>query len=51
MNKELFNFGFFSKQKLSNKEAKEVLGSVDEVQLQMNYELLERISAQIKMKG
>jgi len=51
LNKELFNFGFFSKQKLSNEEAKEVLGSVHEVQLQMNYELLERISAQIKMKG
>jgi len=51
LNKELFNFGFFSKRKLPKGEAKEVLGSLHEVQLQMNYELLERINAQIEMKG
>ncbi|CAA6821360.1 MAG: Unknown protein [uncultured Sulfurovum sp.] len=51
LNKELFNFGFFSRRKMSKEEAKEVLGSVNEVQLQMNYELLERINAKIQMEG
>lgn len=51
LNKELFNFGFFSRRKMDKEEAKEVLGSVHEVQLQMNYELLERINAQIQMEG
>lgn len=51
LNKELFNFGFFSRRKMEIEEAKEVLGSVKEVQLQMNYELLERINAKIEMEG
>lgn len=51
LNKELFNFGFFSRRKISVEQAKEVLGSIKEVQLQMNYELLERINAQIEMEG
>ncbi|CAA6816351.1 MAG: Unknown protein [uncultured Sulfurovum sp.] len=51
LNKELFNFGFFSRRKLSIAEAKEVLGSLDEVQLQMNYGLLERINSCIQMEG
>ena len=51
LNKELFNFGFFSKRKLNIAEAKEVLGSLDEVQLQMNYGLLERINSCIQMEG
>lgn len=51
LNKELFNFGFFSRRKIPKETAKEVLGSIHDVQLQMNYELLERINAQIEMEG
>jgi len=51
LNKELFNFGFFSRRKISKEKAKEILGNINEVQVQMNYELLERINACIEMKG
>lgn len=51
LNKELFNFGFFSRRKMDKEEAKEVLGNINEVQVQMNYALLERINACIKIEG
>jgi transcriptional regulator with XRE-family HTH domain len=51
LNKELFNFGFFSRIKMSKEEAKEVLGNINEVQVQMNYGLLERINSCIETKG
>ena len=51
LNKELFNFGFFSRKKISKEEAKKILGNVDEVQVQMNYALLERINTFIDIKG
>jgi len=44
LNKELFNFGFFSKTKIDEQEAKSILGHIEKVQLQMDYALLERIS-------
>ncbi len=51
LNKELFNFGFFSRRKMDKEEAKKVLGNVREVQIQMNYALLERINGCIKIEG
>lgn len=47
LNKELFNFGFFSRDKVDLDEAKEVLGKIEKVQLQMDYEMLERINSSI----
>ena len=44
LNKELFNFGFFSKNKVDLDEAQEVLGKIEKAQLQMDYEMLERIN-------
>jgi len=49
MNKELFNFGLCSRKKLDKKLVKEILGDVSSVQLQMNYDVLERISLAIEM--
>lgn len=51
LNKELFNFGFFSRKELSKEKASEILGSIESVQLQMNYEMLERINSCIEMEG
>jgi len=51
LNKELLNFGFFSRKKMTKEEAQEVLGNPKEIQIQMNYEMLERINACIEMKG
>jgi hypothetical protein len=51
LNKELFNFGFFSRRKMHKEEAKEVLGNINEVQIQMNYALLERINACINIES
>jgi hypothetical protein len=49
MNKELFNFGICSRKKLDKALVKEILGDVNRVQLQMNYDILERISLAIEM--
>jgi len=49
MNKELFNFGVCSRKKLDKALVKEILGDVNRVQLQMNYDVLERISWAIEM--
>jgi len=51
VNKELFNFGICSRKKLDKKEVKRILGEVNEVQLQINYDILERISMIIEMDG
>jgi len=49
MNKELFNFGLCSRKKLDKALVKEILGDVSNVQLQMNYDILERVSLAINM--
>jgi len=49
MNKELFNFGICSREKLKKELVKEILGDVKRVQLQMNYDVLERVSLAIEM--
>lgn len=51
LNKELFNFGFFSRRKMTKDEARKILGNINEVQVQMNYDFLERINACIEMEG
>jgi transcriptional regulator with XRE-family HTH domain len=51
INKELFNFGIFSHEKLEINKAKEILGAVKGVQLQMKQDILERINESILMKG
>jgi len=51
MNKELFNFGICSRKKLDKEEVKRILGEVNEVQLQVNYDMLERIYLAIEMDG
>ena len=50
-NKELFNFGFFSREKLDTQEAKFLLGDINKIQLQMDYSMLERINSKINIKG
>jgi len=49
MNKELFNFGVCSRKKIDKDLIKDILGNISEVQLQMNYALLERITSYIEM--
>jgi len=49
MNKELFNFGICSRKKLDKSLVKEILGDVNRVQLQMSYDVLERVSLAIEM--
>jgi len=49
MNKELFNFGICSRKKLNKKLVKEILGDINCVQLQMSYDMLERINLAIEM--
>ena len=49
LNKELFNFGFFSREKLSDDDAISILGDRSQVQLQINYEMLERLTLKIKI--
>ena len=43
LNKELFNFGVCSRKKLDKTLVKEILGEVNGVQLQISYDILERI--------
>jgi len=49
LNRELFNFGFFSRDKLEKDEVKHILGKRESVQLQMDYKMLERLSLKIKL--
>ena len=50
-NKEIVSFGFFSRDKLEKDEAKKILGTLESVQLQIDYSLIERVSGSIEMKG
>jgi len=50
-NKEILSFGFFSREKLPKDRAKEILGEVKKVQLQMDYNMIDRIIGSIKMEG
>ena len=43
---EMVNFGFYSRKKYSPKEAKEILGSIDKVQLKLDLEFDGRLSKQ-----
>ena len=48
INKELFNFGLCSRKRLDKELVKEVLGKKNEVQLQVSYDILERIGLYIR---
>ena len=50
-NREILSFGFFSKRKIEKQEAQKILGQIKNVQLQMDYNFIERISSSIKMEG
>ena len=50
-NREILSFGFFSREKISKERAKEILGRVEQVQLQMDYSLIDRVSGSIQMRG
>jgi len=49
MNKELFNFGLCSRKKLDKALVKEIFGDVSNVQLQINYDILEKINLSLEM--
>jgi len=49
LNQPLFNFGFFSKEKVSIEDAKGILGDLNEVQLEMNFDLMKRVHAYIQV--
>ncbi len=51
LNREIFNFGFFSRDEMSKDKAKEILGNIDKVQLQMDHEVIDRVTASINIKG
>ena len=48
INKEMFNFGLCSRTRLEKEFVKEVLGEKDDVQLQVSYDILERIGLCIR---
>jgi len=50
LNKELFNFGFFSRDKLEVNEVKRILGNKEKSQVQIDYGMLERLNQIIKIK-
>ncbi len=50
-NREILSFGFFSKRQIDKTEAKEILGKIEKVQLQMDYSVIDRVSGSIEMKG
>ena len=50
LNQELFNFGFFSKNKLDEDQAKYILGERKELQVQINHTFVERISEFIEVR-
>jgi len=49
VNKELFNFGVFSKYKIDLDEIKEIMGEKSTVQLKINYDFLERIASRLEI--
>ena len=49
LNQELFNFGFFSRERLPEERVKFILGTKEKVQLQIDYKMLERLSLEIKI--
>jgi len=49
MNKEIFNFGICSRKRLDKEEVKNILGEVNQMQLQINYDVLERINLAIEV--
>jgi transcriptional regulator with XRE-family HTH domain len=49
INKELFNFGVFSKYKIDLDEIKEIMGEKSTVQLKMKYDFLERIASRLEI--
>lgn len=49
MNKEIFNFGVCSRKKLDKKIVQDILGEVNGVQLQIDYDILERINFAIEV--
>ncbi len=51
VNREILSFGFFSREKIDKKEAKEILGELSLVQLQIDYDFIDRVSGVIKMRG
>jgi len=51
INKELFNFGIFSKERLELDRAEDILGDLNRVQLQMQQDMLEKINECIFVKG
>jgi len=50
-NREILSFGFFSRRDIAKSEAKEILGEIKKVQLQMDYSVIERISGLIEING
>jgi len=49
MNQELFNFGFFSKKQLTIEEVTGILGEPNQVQMKLDYSLLERLNQHIRI--
>ena len=47
INREMFNYGFFSKKKISNEIAKQILGEKQFLQIKIQYDLVERIAEYI----
>ena len=47
INREMFNYGFFSKKEVSNEIAKQILGDKQSVQLKIQHDLVERIAEYI----
>ncbi len=51
LNKELFNFGFFSKREIETDKVKKILGKIEKVQLQMEYDMIEKVNSCIRIEG
>ncbi len=51
INREMFNFGFFSKDKINLNEAIEILGELKNIQLRIDNNMLERINSYIEIAG
>ena len=49
LNKEMFNFGFYSRKKLTPEMAKEILGEKEKLQLKMDYSLHERVCEYVEI--
>jgi len=50
-NREILSFGFFSRRNMSKTEAKNILGDIEKSQLQIDYDMIDRVSGLITMKG